>query len=54
MTDLDAATTNGRISSDIPLTSDSFSRSRVRGTLNGGGLPIKVRTVNGSIRSTGS
>lgn len=48
--DFDAATTNGRISSDIPLTTESMSRSRVKGTLNGGGVPIKVRTVNGSIK----
>ena len=48
--DFDAATTNGRISSDIPLTTESVSRSKVRGTLNGGGVPIKVRTVNGSIK----
>lgn len=48
--DFDAATTNGRISSDIPLTTESMSRSKVKGTLNGGGVPIKVRTVNGSIR----
>lgn len=48
--DVDASTTNGKISTDIPLTTDSFSRSRIRGTLNGGGVPIKARTVNGSIR----
>lgn len=52
--DLDAATTNGKITSDIPVTSHSFTRSRVRGTLNGGGVPIKVRTVNGSIRISAS
>lgn len=50
----DAATTNGKITSDIPLTTDSFSRSRVRGTLNGGGTPISVRTVNGSVRLVSS
>lgn len=52
--DFDAATTNGKISSDIPLTTEQFSRSRIRGTLNGGGVPIKVRTVNGSIRVSSS
>lgn len=52
--DLDAATTNGSISSDLPLTSDSISKSRIRGTLNGGGVPIRMRTVNGSIRISSS
>ena len=48
--DLDAATTNGRVSSDIPLTTESLSRSRIRGTLGQGGMAIKIRTVNGSVR----
>lgn len=52
--DVDAATTNGSITSDLPLTSDSFSKSRIRGTLNGGGVPIRMRTTNGSIRISSS
>ncbi len=52
--DVDAATTNGSISSELPLTSESAGRSRIRGTLNGGGAPIRMRTVNGSIRIAAS
>lgn len=48
--DLDASTTNGKIATNIPVSTHSVSRSRLRGTLNGGGPEIKVRTVNGSIR----
>lgn len=54
--DINAATTNGSVKSDLPLTTTKFSRTSLRGTLNGGGPEIRLRTTNGgiSIRSTAS
>ncbi len=49
-----AETTNGSIRSDLPVTTHSFSRRELRGTLNGGGAQLDLHTTNGSIeiRST--
>lgn len=48
---LDARTGDGRLTVDMPVTiSGSVSRSRVRGTLNGGGGTLMVRTGDGAIR----
>lgn len=47
--DLNAATTNGSVRSDLPLTTTKFSRTAIRGTLNGGGAEIRLRTTNGGI-----
>lgn len=47
--DLDADTTNGRISTDIPIATTSLSRNSLRGTLNGGGTMVRLRTTNGGI-----
>ncbi len=49
--DLDAHTGDGRISVDFPVTmgAGTMSRSSVRGKLNGGGQPLRVRTGDGSI-----
>ena len=53
---IDADTTNGSIRSDIPVTTRSFSRRELRGTINGGGPQLSLHTTNGSIeiRSAGA
>lgn len=53
--DLDAATTNGSINSDIPVTTTRTSSNSLRGTINGGGTSLRMRTTNGgiTIRSVG-
>ncbi len=54
--DINAGTTNGSIRSDLPLETSRFSRTSLRGSLNGGGAEIRLRTTNGGIdiKSTGS
>ncbi len=49
--DLDATTGDGRITVDFPVTmgAGTMNRSSVRGKLNGGGQPLRVRTGDGSI-----
>jgi DUF4097 and DUF4098 domain-containing protein YvlB len=49
--DLSARAVNGRVSVDVPLQRESSDRrgKSVRGELWGGGAPVTVRTVNGSI-----
>jgi DUF4097 and DUF4098 domain-containing protein YvlB len=45
-----AATTNGRISSDFPITvQGSFGLKALSGTVGGGGRELKVATTNGGI-----
>lgn len=46
---VDADTTNGSIKTDLPVTTRSFSRRELRGTLNGGGAQLSLHTTNGSI-----
>jgi Putative adhesin len=47
---VDASTGDGHVSSDIPITmSGGISKSRVQGTLNGGGQSLTIRTGDGSI-----
>lgn len=46
---IDAETTNGSIRTDLPVTTRSFSRRELRGTLNGGGASLELNTTNGSI-----
>jgi hypothetical protein len=49
--DLDALTGDGAIDIDLPFTiSGRVSRRDVRGTLNGGGPPLRLRSGDGSIR----
>lgn len=49
--ELYAHTGDGRITFDFPITvSGSIDRSRVRGTLNGGGPQLEISTGDGSIR----
>jgi hypothetical protein len=47
--DLDAGTTNGSINSDLPVATTKISRNSLRGTINGGGTPLRMRTTNGGI-----
>jgi hypothetical protein len=48
---LDAGTSNGGISMDLPLTvQGAISNTRIRGALNGGGPEVSIRTSNASIR----
>ena len=47
--DIDAATTNGSISSDLPVTTTRTSSNSLRGTINGGGTSMRLRTTNGGI-----
>lgn len=47
--ELDAETTNGGIHSDFGVTSTSWSKHHVRGTINGGGPVLQLETTNGSI-----
>lgn len=49
--DLDAQTGDGHITVDFPVTmgAGTMSRSSVRGKLNHGGQPLRVRTGDGSI-----
>jgi DUF4097 and DUF4098 domain-containing protein YvlB len=47
---IDAANTNGSIDSDLPVAvSGSHDKHELRGTLNGGGPELHLRTTNGSI-----
>lgn len=49
--DLDAETHDGHVTVDVPVeVAGQLGRSRVRGKLNGGGAPLRIRTGDGSIR----
>src|ERR1700741_3149049 len=54
--DLDASTTNGSISSDLPVATTRTSSNSLRGSINGGGTSLRLRTTNGgiSIRKSGN
>ncbi|HEX6101381.1 MAG TPA: DUF4097 family beta strand repeat-containing protein [Thermoanaerobaculia bacterium] len=47
--DLDAATTNGAIDSELPVSTTRSSRNSLRGSINGGGTSLRMRTTNGGI-----
>ncbi|HYW50797.1 MAG TPA: DUF4097 family beta strand repeat-containing protein [Gemmatimonadaceae bacterium] len=48
--DIDISTTNGRLSSDFPLTiNGEFRKNAIRGTLGQGGPSLVVRSTNGSV-----
>jgi Putative adhesin len=47
--DLDASTTNGSIDSELPVSTKSVSRNSLRGSINGGGTSLRMRTTNGGI-----
>lgn len=53
--DINATTGDGHISLGVPVTVEgSFSKSEVRGKLNGGGQILTIHTGDGSIRLTKS
>jgi DUF4097 and DUF4098 domain-containing protein YvlB len=47
--EIDASTTNGSIESELPVTTHTIGRHSLRGTINGGGASLRLRTTNGSI-----
>jgi Putative adhesin len=47
--DVDASTTNGSIKSDLPVTTRSIDDNSLRGSINGGGTQLRLRTTNGGI-----
>lgn len=47
---LDAATSGGSVSSELPVATTEARERRLTGTINGGGAPIHARTTGGSIR----
>jgi DUF4097 and DUF4098 domain-containing protein YvlB len=47
--ELDASTTNGAISTDLPVTTRRAGENSLRGTINGGGTLLRMRTTNGGI-----
>jgi DUF4097 and DUF4098 domain-containing protein YvlB len=47
--DVDASTTNGAIHTDLPIETTRVSRNSLRGTINGGGTLLRMRTTNGGI-----
>lgn len=46
---VDANTTNGSIRTDLPVTTTQISKNSLRGTINGGGTQLRMRTTNGGI-----
>ncbi len=46
---LNASTSGGRVTSDLPIVSTEIGKSSLRGTLNGGGPEILARSSGGSI-----
>lgn len=47
--EIDAANTNGSINTELPVTSSNIGHHTLRGTINGGGPELRLRTTNGSI-----
>lgn len=47
--DVDAGTTNGEIHTDLPIAATRSGRNSLRGAINGGGTPLRMRTTNGGI-----
>lgn len=47
--DVDAATTNGAIKSDLPIATTRVDRNSLKGSINGGGTQLRMRTTNGGI-----
>ena len=51
--DLDVQAKHGQVSSDFPVGSviqENVSKSRLKGTVNGGGPLLQLQTSNGNIR----
>ncbi len=51
--DLDLSTTNGRVVTDLPVSTQHVDRRSLRGILGAGGHPLSLQTVNGSVRLEG-
>lgn len=47
--DVDADTTNGSIKTDLPIATTRVDRNSLKGTINGGGTSLRMRTTNGGI-----
>jgi DUF4097 and DUF4098 domain-containing protein YvlB len=47
--DVDAGTTNGSITTDLPVATTRLGRNSLRGAINGGGTTLRMRTTNGGI-----
>jgi DUF4097 and DUF4098 domain-containing protein YvlB len=48
--DIELSTVNGSVRSDFPISvSGSLEPHHMRGTIGGGGVPLRIDTVNGSI-----
>ncbi|HEX8617584.1 MAG TPA: DUF4097 family beta strand repeat-containing protein [Thermoanaerobaculia bacterium] len=47
--DIDAGTTNGAIHSDLPVATTRSDDNSLRGSINGGGTQLRLRTTNGGI-----
>jgi Putative adhesin len=48
--DIELSTVNGSVRSDFPISvSGSLEPKHLRGTIGGGGVPVHIDTVNGSI-----
>ncbi|MFW6195000.1 MAG: DUF4097 family beta strand repeat-containing protein, partial [Chloroflexota bacterium] len=47
--DLDAATSNGRVESELPIDAQTRERDRIVGRIGEGGTVLRIRTSNGSI-----
>ena len=47
--EIDASTTNGAISTDLPVATRRIGDNSLRGTINGGGTLLRLRTTNGGI-----
>ena len=48
--DIDVTTVNGSLNSDFPISvTGSLEPRHMHGTINGGGVPLRIDTVNGSI-----
>ncbi len=46
---IEAVTSGGEVTSELPVASTQWQKSHVKGSINGGGQPIDVRTSGGSI-----
>lgn len=47
--DVDAGTTNGSIKTELPVATTKIGSNSLRGSINGGGTPLRMRTTNGGI-----
>src|SRR5436305_1099753 len=47
---VDAATSNGGVHSELPVTGGRSARTSLTGNINGGGAKLYIRTSNGGVR----